>query len=192
MLINILGAPSSGKTTVSAMVFGELKQTGIFCEFITEMARIYIAEKKFKNKSNTIDLTNEDQVKIMEKQFILESIMNYSMPKGIIVSDSSPLNTLLYLSKEHIESEHIKSLVSHSIKHIDLLVYSPLTDNFIADDPNRIQNYEQAQLIEEKIPYILEIINKENSELVKNLVILEGNESKRKEILLQAIFDKMS
>ncbi len=92
MLVNMFGAPSSGKSTIAANVFARLKTDGIPAEFISERAREVIAKFKFK-KIKT--MSDEMQLEILEAQYHAETYFKHSTDYPVI-ADSSTLLTLAY------------------------------------------------------------------------------------------------
>jgi GTPase SAR1 family protein len=98
MLIGFIGAPNSGKTTIAARVFAELKQNGQpDVEFIVEEARRYIAIKRAER--NTDPLSDSDQETIFARQASLEGLMVGAVgPYGTVVSDSCAINSLWYMT----------------------------------------------------------------------------------------------
>ena len=52
--INFFGAPGSGKSTLSAIVFAKLKMMGVNCELVTEFAKDKVWEKNNEALSNQI------------------------------------------------------------------------------------------------------------------------------------------
>jgi hypothetical protein len=100
MFVGFIGAPNSGKTTIAAKVFADLKQSGQpDVEFVAEEARRYIAQRIFSGNKNP--LTAFDQQKIFGLQRDLEQMMVQVIgPDGILVSDSCALNSLWYMNTE--------------------------------------------------------------------------------------------
>ena len=61
LVINLVGAPGAGKSTLAAYVFSRLKMEGVNCELVTEFAKDKVWEK------NNVAL--ENQVYIFAKQY---------------------------------------------------------------------------------------------------------------------------
>lgn len=59
-VINIIGAPGTGKSTIAAMLFAKMKIAGYKCELVTEYAKDMV----YENRSNILG----DQVYILAKQ----------------------------------------------------------------------------------------------------------------------------
>lgn len=158
MLVTFVGSPASGKTTVAATIFAELKKTGMPVEFVAERARLYIAKLKQQSPRNQhpIILGDMDQLQIMEMQMADEMTMHLSNPKGIVVSDSSALNSLFYMTK-NCREELLND--PHAIQRFNEL-YNPATTlcyyceptmmmNTL--DPNRVHSLEESLKVDELI-----------------------------------------
>lgn len=150
MLIGFIGAPCSGKTTMAAKIFAHLKENGSTCELISEQARFYIAEKRYSEQlpaKEPILLTDDDQQKIMLKQYEIEKAMVYSSGKEtIVLSDSCVLNAGLYMSQERYESVGIQNLFLDVSKNYDLLFFChPVDIDYLPYDPNRVHDLEAIQ-----------------------------------------------
>lgn len=155
MLISFLGSPRSGKTTTAARVFANLKEASFPCEFIPEQARMYIAQKRVSKNlkpSDSLVLTNEDQTNIMIKQKEIETIMLQACGNDtIIVTDSSPLNALLYMDEETKNSSTVKNLTTKILQTPTIFFYSTPVEWLGGVDPNRVHSKEQSLVIDSKI-----------------------------------------
>lgn len=152
MLVNMFGAPSSGKSTIAANVFARLKTDGIPAEFISERAREVIAKFKFK-KIKT--MSDEMQLEILEAQYHAETYFKHSTDYPVI-ADSSTLLTLAYGTESFFQryGDRVQQLVNNIVSEMDVVFYLPLRDS-VQDDPNRIHNYEQCLEVDSKIRNIL-------------------------------------
>lgn len=189
MLIGFIGSPGSGKTTVAALAFSRLKDNGIVCEFIPEQARWYIAEKRNECKRLGVPfhLNDLDQASIMQKQQKIEDTLLESCEgNSIIVSDSSSINALLYMS------EHVKKLIFNGFSYEEarkkfrqydlLFLCSPLEVRFSDSDLNRVHDRAQS----------LEIARSINENLATYLpdvkpVVLDGTSEQRSQTVLTTI-----
>jgi hypothetical protein len=166
MFVSFVGSPCSGKTTTSSMLFSKLKQSGLPVESLGEYARVYIAKKMLQCKSNgtPFALTDEDQWNIMQTQGEWECILDASLatvPGGLVISDTSSLNSLLYMSKEFRESPDVKAFTRGLVKHSALVFYSKPVDlpaYSLAPDPNRVHTPAQSDAIDKAIPEFLKEI----------------------------------
>jgi hypothetical protein len=155
MLISFVGCPCSGKTTTAASVFASLKTLGLPVEFIPEQARLYIAKKRFYQKlspEEKLPLCNEDQVEIFMKQFYLEEVMTKVCGESmIIVTDSTPLNALLYMTPEKRQGAFVEGLIRDYKRQLSLtksvLFHAMPTVGHNGFDPNRSHSEEQSKII---------------------------------------------
>lgn len=164
MLIGFIGLPNSGKTTIASKVFGTLKENASNAELIVEQARFYIAKKRLDNKlslKEPLALTDDDQLKIVKKQSNLENIMVQGTNiNTYIISDSSVLNSMLYLSDEMFNNEDLKNEIVN-VGNYDLLIYChPFNTESFPDDPNRVHSKEQVEALEKRSKDLLSFIKK--------------------------------
>lgn len=190
MNISFIGSAASGKTTIAAMIFSKFKSMGITAEFITEQARLYIAEKKLENNNTKITLTDDDQVNIMSRQLKNDLVMSSSLNNrlGIVITDTSPLNSVLYMSDNYIERPQVLDMINKTINNTDILFYcSIVTNNFSYSDPNRIHSVEESIAIDKRIPHILKTyaIN-----VTPKIIYLGGDLQERCQKALFSINDK--
>ena len=153
--MSLLGSPRSGKTTVAARVFSNLKEASFNCEFVPEQARLYIAEKRVNSNlqpSDKLTLSDQDQVNIMAKQFLYQQLMLKACGDGaIIVTDSSPLNALLYMTEDCKNTNTVKELVKQTLQLETLFFYCAPVEWLGGLDPNRIHTKEQSLTIDSMI-----------------------------------------
>ena len=127
ILVNFLGSSSSGKTTSAAILFAKLKELGIECEYLVEQAKLYLACLNVSSRGN-VTLYPEDHERIFMTQLIAESTMGLYLPSGgILVSDSSPLNSFLYLEDDDIQ--HLVSQLGNYLKQPRLTFWCPGGEN---------------------------------------------------------------
>lgn len=152
MLISFVGSPASGKTTTAAKLFASLKDRGMVVEFVAEQARWYIAQERILKQKSVF--TDKDQMNILKKQLHCEKIMKKSCGKnGIVITDTSALNALLYMSEEARNLKNVKNIVKTitSTKHYDLtFLCQPIEINKI-EDPNRIHSLSESKKIHKSI-----------------------------------------
>jgi len=160
MLVEFIGCPASGKTTTASKLFESLKNYDVSCEFIPEEARRFIVYKRKELKlsyNSLVKLSDEDQLKILKKQLDIElTYKTFCNPSTVIVADSSPLNTLLYMSDNMIRSQEVQSLVSvwKSVLNPVIFRSTPVTLTNVMDS-NRIHNQSEIDVVESKIDPIL-------------------------------------
>lgn len=155
MLIGFLGIPSSGKTTLAAMAFVELKRMGISAEFVVEIARSYIAAKRRDGQQNVL-LFDEDQAQIMEQQAAAERLMNDK--RVIVISDSSPLNSLLYMSDASFDAHRASNKIADLCQEYDMLVICREPEGPIVKDLNRVHGEESRRALTARLEMVVDDI----------------------------------
>ena len=172
MLVSFLGSPCSGKTTTAAMLFAKLKEDGLPAEFLAEYARLYIANKRVNSlkEKTKFNLTDEDQWNILKMQASQEELFDESLVgtvDGMVVSDTSCLNALLYMSRPRNdkgqptglpflwEDTNTKTFVKrHLQKTQSLFFYAKPVDMPIyvgGDDPNRVHTPAQGREVDDLV-----------------------------------------
>ena len=139
------------------MLFARLKDMGIPAEFICEEARIYIARMRYEKglePSDPLSLSDEDQMNIMEGQLTSEDVMSTVCgPDLVIVTDSSPLNSLLYMSQECRERSFVSDMIGNC--RADVVFYLPPVSMPKTLDPNRVHGEAASRAIDSLIPEVI-------------------------------------
>jgi predicted ATPase len=150
MFIGFLGPPMSGKTTIAAKIFAELKERGYPAEFIAERARWFIAKKKYEG-TLVLPLTDQDQEEIMSSQDEAETVMSASSD-AIVIADSCILNSYFYQS-----TPRLRKVVGRYASRKNLLYFSdvlPIVKE--TKDPNRVHSIEEARKISAQMKKFME------------------------------------
>jgi adenylate kinase family enzyme len=186
MLINFIGAPGSGKSTIAANTFAKLKSMSIPADFISERAREVIAKYKFKKMPLGSD---EMQIEILEAQYRAETYFKNSTDYPVI-ADSSTLLTLAYGTETFFKlySDRINTLVDSIIPEMDMVFYIPLR-NEVQEDPNRIHNYDQCLEVDRKIKEIISNYLVTSKHI--KLVILSGGIEEMTRTVLRTIIEEV-
>lgn len=157
MLVSFVGSPCSGKTTTAASVFAELKASGLPAEFVGEHARLYIAQAKCKAMDYNVpfELTDEDQRKIFINQYDIERTMTRVCgPEVVVISDSCPLNSLLYMNDLNVFVQP-EAYIAEVANSLELIFVCDPVKPATSIDPNRIHDEEQSKAIHAKIEPML-------------------------------------
>lgn len=141
IIINLIGGPGSGKSTIAAGLFYELKRRGICCEIASEYAKDKVWEESFK--------TLDDQIYVFGKQF--HRIFRLKDKVDIVITDSPLLLSIIYDSGD---SEYFdKFIVEQYKKFNNLLVFVERETNY--ESEGRMQNEEEAKMIDNEIKSLL-------------------------------------
>ena len=198
MLISFIGAPCSGKTTVAAMVFASLKESGQFAEFVPEQARLYIAHKKLEIYQQTnlseplnvsdvpITLTDNDQVQIMLQQRAADHLMQISGSLlSTVVSDSSPISALFYMSESVAQQASKTKIILEACESTDLFFYVKPILGHAKGDSLRVHDEEFSKQLDAKI---VNIIAQLCPQIAPKVVPLVGSTEQRKIQALTAYY----
>jgi nicotinamide riboside kinase len=149
MLVNFIGAPCSGKTTIAASVFAELKENGQDAEFVTEKAREHIALVRMTCQARGVPftLTDEDQLTIFNKQVAAQDVFAGDR-NSVVVCDSDPLLTMLYMKDV---PSFVEVVASDLQKQMGILFYCPPLNSYQVTG-NRVHDVDFAKSIDARIP----------------------------------------
>lgn len=162
MLVNFIGAPCSGKTTIASGVFAALKEQGLDVEFLTERAREHIARKRYLFGSPI--LNDQDQYEIMLDQ--ADSQKYLDRPSTMVVCDSDPLLTMLYMSEDFRKNLSVVFLAQTVAENAGVLFYCPPLPSYTIEG-NRIHDAEFASQIDRQIlPHYKKWINNDKQKIV--------------------------
>jgi len=184
--VSFIGCPSSGKTTLAFKLYAALKERGLPCEFLQEQARLYIAMRRVAlgaGPDSRLVLADSEQRTIMERQLRWEDTMASACgPNVLLVTDSSPLNSMLYMPDQL--REECRELASMAVKPGNIVFYCvpvPMPDGV---DPNRIHNATESHRIDQQIMPVLA----EYAPFVLNtMVTLDGDLEDRFGVMLNTV-----
>lgn len=163
-LICIMGAPSSGKSTLAASIHYQLKKKGLNSIFVTEAATDYIAEWGIPN-------TPIDQMVIFYKQLNREKM--YMGSKDYIICDSSSILNYFYFrslypkklsNKDVAAINHLQKEILKNINQWYKIYYiPPILDN--VEDGIRFQNKDEIEKLDSVIRDYLILENIDHTDL---------------------------
>lgn len=167
VFINLFGGPGTGKSTLCASIFTELKMKGIDCEMALEYAKDVVWEESYTKLKN--------QIYIFGKQHSRIHRLNGKV--DIVITDSPLINSIVY---DTTNNPYLKDLVLHEFKKLRTVNY--FLKRGTQYNPNgRVQTAEDALKVDENykkllddnhIPYHELVVNENNSKLiVRDLVI---------------------
>ncbi len=138
LVINLIGGPCSGKSTIAAELFARLKKMGIKTELVPEYVKDRIYEE---NQTIT-----KHQIAIFGMEHY--NISNKIGKVDVIVHDGSFINNILYKSEENKEFDNLIVSEYHKFNNLDFFVKR---GNIEFEDYGRIHNYEQSLKLDEQI-----------------------------------------
>lgn len=164
-LIQIIGAPASGKSTLASELHTELKKMGKNSMFISEVATDYIAEWGIPDSPI-------DQLVIFYKQ--LNKELMFLDSKDYIICDSSSILNYFYfrklfpnkLSNKDIATiNHLQKEILKHINNIDKIYYVPPILEINTDDGIRYHDTSTISQLDRWIKSYLELENIEHIDM---------------------------
>jgi len=169
MLIGVMGAPITGKTTLAAGLFARLKEMGIAAEFVPEYARRYIATMAADNRSGACrPLCDTDQTMIARGQALDEDLFVGSGTQ-VVVTDGSVANAYFYM--DGVSEVDLMHGVRSAMGRYDVLFYARPFDVRVdvewdpisgspagirpSADPNRVHDAEFSARLDGRIASIV-------------------------------------
>ena len=113
IVVNLCGAPGSGKSTGAAYVFSRLKMLGINAELVTEFAKDKVWEESHA--------VFENQLYMLAKQYF--RITRCENKGDVIVTDSPILLSLIYNKDRDRLGKDFDNLVIHLFNHYNNMNY---------------------------------------------------------------------
>lgn len=167
LFINLFGGPGTGKSTLCASIFTELKMKGVDCEMALEYAKDVVWEESFTKLKN--------QIYIFGKQH--SRIHRLDGKVDVVITDSPLINSIVY---DVTDNPYLKDLVLFEFKKLNTINY--FLKRGTQYNPNgRMQTIEDALKVDEKykqlldendIPYHEIEVGADNSKLiVRDLII---------------------
>jgi len=204
MYVRFIGAPISGKTTVAAQVFAQLKLSGQpNVEFVAEQARLFIAERKYQKLDGCMvpSLSDADQMKILLRQMKVEEVMESSVGRdGILITDSSVFNSFWYMSESFMlhafNDERVQShLETYKDPHNLLFLCSPIPV-MVEPDRNRLHTPKDSRLLHDKIMSLVHNEDPNRHPILKiahdAAIPLTGHNAFRVNDVMQKIYGKLT
>jgi adenylate kinase family enzyme len=143
-IINLLGGPGVGKSTVAAGLFYELKSQGLEVEYVTEYAK----DLTWENRHNIL----EDQLYVFAKQHRkLARLLNHKI--DWVITDSPLLLSLVYVNPQHLSSNfhNLVLEIFNKYENFNFLLKRNVQYNPIG----RNQDEYQSLLLDQKIRTML-------------------------------------
>ena len=133
LVINLIGGPCSGKSTIAAELFARLKKMGIHCELVPEYIKELIYEENATMTKHQISLFGMEHYAISNK---IDKV-------DVIVHDGSFINNIIY--KKEIINEEFDALVISEYKKFNNLDFFIKRGNIEFETYGRIHNLKQSK-----------------------------------------------
>lgn len=143
LVVNLLGGPGSGKSTMASLIFYKLKCDGIDAELVNEYAKQLVWEQSFPKMKN--------QIYIFGKQHNKQWMLNGKV--DAIITDSPLLLNVYY---DFDQTKGLKDLIlsefHNSFNNLNIL----LKRSSVYNPNGRTQTEEQAQKVDKELTELLE------------------------------------
>ena len=138
LVINLIGGPCSGKSTIAAELFARLKKMGVHCELVSEYIKDRIYEENKTMPNNQIAIFGMEHYNISTKLGKVD----------VIVHDGSFLNNIIYKVGENKEFD---DLIISEYKKFTNLDFFIKRGNIEFEDYGRIHNLKQSKELDKII-----------------------------------------
>jgi nicotinamide riboside kinase len=132
LVINLIGGPCSGKSTVAAELFARLKKMGIKTELVSEYIKDRIYEENKTMPNNQIAIFGMEHYNISNKIGKVE----------VIVHDGSYINNIIYKTEYNKEFD---DLIISEYKKFNNLDFFIKRGNIEFESYGRIHNLKQSK-----------------------------------------------
>jgi nicotinamide riboside kinase len=130
VVVNLMGGPGVGKSTICARIFTELKSIGMDCEMALEYAKDVVYEENYQKLDN--------QIYIFAKQH--QRVFKLIDKVKVIITDSPLLNSIVY---DKSYNPALRNLVVHEFKKLNNLNFY-LERDVIYNPNGRMQTLDEA------------------------------------------------
>ena len=162
LVINLIGGPCSGKSTVAAELFARLKKMGVHCELVSEYIKDRIYEENKTMPKNQIAIFGMEHYNISTKMGKVD----------VIIHDGSYINNIVYKQEENKEFDNLIISEYKKFKNLDFFIKR---GNLEFEDYGRIHNLKQSKELDKIIKetynkYELEYIEVEARDAVDKII----------------------
>lgn len=167
VVINIIGGPGSGKSTIATHVFSNLKLDGVDIELVTEYAK----DKVWEGSLNVL----ENQIYVFGKQ--QHRLYRVAQHVDVVITDSPLFLSPVY---DKTNSFHFKNLVLEEInKYNNINIFLERSREVNYTQKGRYQTEEEALNIDNRIKNFLDennidynsvVTNKRNLNTIRNII----------------------
>ena len=162
LVINLIGGPCSGKSTIAAELFARLKKMGIHYELVSEYIKDRIYEENQTMPKNQIAIFGMEHYNISNKLGKVD----------VIVHDGSFINNIIYKTEEN---KYFDDLIISEYKRFWNLDFFIKRGNIEFETYGRIHNLKQSKELDKTIKetydsYELSYIEVESRDAVDKII----------------------
>ena len=148
-IINIIGAPSSGKTLTAALLFAKMKIKSKSVEYVPEFVKKLVWEEDFDSINN--------QYYICQQQYKLLKSINGKVE--YIITDGALLHTLLYNEYNVNNVSDIKKTEKRALELMNefenIYIYIERNENYKYEESGRYHSEKEAQILDSMLKEII-------------------------------------
>lgn len=159
IFVNLFGGPGTGKSTLCASIFSELKIKGVDCEMALEYVKDLVWEESFEKIKNQVYIFGKQQNRL----FRLNGKVD------VVITDSPLLNSIVYYKGNN---PHFSDVVMFEFKKLNSLNYY-LVRTFEYVDNGRMQSLEQAKQVDRDYKELIEYNKIEYTQLEAGITNLD-------------------
>lgn len=152
LIINLIGGPCSGKSTIASGLFYHLKMLGYNCELASEFAK----DKVWEESTKVLD----DQFYIFGKQY--HKLFRLNGKVDIIITDSPLPISLLY---NKTPSKYFNNFVVEQYKRFNNLMFFINRPVDFYQTEGRLQSKEESERLDEEIKSLMALHDIEFQEM---------------------------
>ena len=130
IFVNLFGGPGTGKSTLCATIFADLKKRNIECEMALEYVKDLVWEESFEKIKNQLYIFGKQQNRL----FRLNGKVD------VVITDSPLLNSIVYYNGDN---PHFSDVVMFEFKKLNSINYY-ITRSFGYVENGRMQTLEGA------------------------------------------------
>lgn len=174
MRISFYGAPSSGKTTLAAELFSELKKSNVRCEYVNELAREWAYIDR--------PIQSMDQIFLFATQMHREDSLLSREKCDLVITDSPVvLNAFYSILKDKMLKESLLGLAKlYDQKYSTINFFCPLNSKFKFDSSGRHHSPNELIDLENDI---LEFVELYCADTKQKLYILQNQNDRLTQVI---------
>ena len=162
LVINLIGGPCSGKSTIAAELFARLKKMGVHCELVSEYIKDRIYEENQTMPKNQIAIFGMEHYSISTKIGKVDCLIH----------DGSFINNCVYKKEDNKEFDNLIVSEYKKFNNIDFFIKR---GNIEFEEYGRIHNLKQSKELDKIIKetynnYGLSYIEVESRDAVDKII----------------------
>ncbi len=165
IVVNLIGAPGAGKSTLAALTFSKLKMQNVCCEIVTEFAKDLVWSNS-KGLNNQLYVFSEQFYRIWRLQGVVD----------VVVTDSPMLLSIYYNKKQEEENRLNEALFDKLVvecndRYENMNYFIKRSHQY--ETKGRLQTEEEANQVEKDMIDLYDSMGVEYVEIVSSEAMAE-------------------